>query len=614
VFLTKGNVQVISSSAEAKEPAQELAGYLSKILSCKVIAKKGAAKKGSIPIFLKIVPFPEELASEEFLRNFFSIQTGDSSITMSGVNEESLFCAVYHFLERFCGVRFFFPAGYGKEVPALKRIFIPEGEKMQEVPSFYARNLLAGNKEWGLRHSLGGFDLLKGGGHAFNKIVPPELLKTKPEYFALFEGKRQVHQLCTTHPEVIERTVSYVDDFFRKNRNAEVCSISPNDYWGFCECPRCRRLDSKNFIPKKQPPLAAGGPAFNRENVSRRIFTFVNEVARRIEKRHPGRYILTFAYGSYVEPPPGMKIRDNVIVWFCVSCVGHWHKPRAEKDAEILKKWRKAAKNVAVYEYYLNQSWPGLPRLVPSLIANFLKVLHREGVRLFYSQSAEDYGISFLNYYVAGRLLWNVHETLEDIYDDLFPKMFGKAGGDMRKYFSTLEDAYKKATENGDLPGSETVIHSYRAYDQILRIYTKDTLNRCKRYLAKSLKKAENRKYRKRIKFFRYGFDYTVLTVKAVESTKRIEEEGFLPFNPRPFISPSEYDYGQAVRLLRDMPAGERRKLKKKINGVLALWKKRKEMIVNLEKKKVLDSFWTKGGGRFDPSVILQEIVKEAGI
>ncbi|MGY8719774.1 MAG: DUF4838 domain-containing protein, partial [Verrucomicrobiia bacterium] len=115
---------------------------------------------------------------------------------------------------------------------------------------------------------------------AFN-LRNDESFKTHPEWFALVNGKRRPPQLCTTHPEVIDRMVAHV-----LNGKQDIRHISPSDGGGFCECERCRALDVPGLLSYDGKTV----------QLSDRIFTYANEIARRVREANPEKGCGMFAY------------------------------------------------------------------------------------------------------------------------------------------------------------------------------------------------------------------------------------------------------------------------------------------------------------------------------
>lgn len=113
--------------------------------------------------------------------------------------------AVYDFLERFAGARFFFPGEYGTIVPAKDGLFLPETIHILERPDFPDRSYLHYDGKWYENETYG-----KIGGKALSQLrlrmseirIPKchglvyldyirRFAKTNPEYFALMPGGKR---------------------------------------------------------------------------------------------------------------------------------------------------------------------------------------------------------------------------------------------------------------------------------------------------------------------------------------------------------------------------------------------------------------------------------------
>ena len=269
---------------------------------------------------------------------------------------------------------------------------------------------------WEKRNKWGGWKVY--GGHALGEIFPPEkFAKTHPDYYALVKGKRDVPgpdydykhrgQVCTTNPGVIEAAAEWVNKFYDAHPDYQAVHITMNDSGGFCECDRCRALDSGSTMKRGgiDAEETKGGPARNTV-MTDRIYTFVNQVSERVQKKHPGKYVVSMAYARYILPPEKIRLHPTSIPQYCLW--GAYRHANAELKREhetIAAGWAKAARMAGIYEYYINGSWPGLHRLVVPYIAESIRFLKQQGIRLYQTQSGDEFGTNGVNYYVAGKLL-----------------------------------------------------------------------------------------------------------------------------------------------------------------------------------------------------------------
>ena len=225
-------------------------------------------------------------------------------------------------------------------------------------------------KLWEKHNRFGGLRIY--GGHAFGEILPP--VKdglTHPEYYALVSGERNWEhfdgkhgaQPCTSNPEVISVTTEYVRRFFKEHPDYDAFSISLNDGHGFCECDRCRRLDSGAIMNAAADPES--GKAGRMPVITDRILTFANQVAAGLAQTNPDKKLILFAYGPYKQPSTGVRPAANVIIQYTFHSVSNWNPEVEEQQLRETGAWSDLTKQLAVYEYFTQGNCPDLPRLMP---------------------------------------------------------------------------------------------------------------------------------------------------------------------------------------------------------------------------------------------------------
>ncbi|MGK0198685.1 MAG: hypothetical protein ACI91J_001962, partial [Yoonia sp.] len=243
--------------------------------------------------------------------------------------------AVYTLLDDYLGVRWFWPGEFGEHVPRKPEAILPVFD-VRTNPAFEIRNVSLGyssiyhtktfndaSRRWVRRNRLGWVRSAVFGHSWFDafNLRNDESFKTHPEWFALVNGKRRPPQLCTTHPEVIDRMVAHV-----LNGKQDIRHISPSDGGGFCECERCRALDVPGLLSYDGKTV----------QLSDRIFTYANEIARRVREANPEKGCGMFAYTFYNRPPQNIKkLEPNLYLSFVYQSAAH-------RDPEHLKLWRES--------------------------------------------------------------------------------------------------------------------------------------------------------------------------------------------------------------------------------------------------------------------------------
>ena len=457
-----------------------------------------------------------------------AVKTVDAeNLVFLGSDEPGLRFGVYAFLERYLGVRWFFPGEIGEVVPKRSSLAV-EDVDFKEEPDYRMRWLGTSPEEetdpevslWKWRNRIGR-SLKLNRGHAFDAMVPPEkYFAEHPEYFALIDGKRGgpyilkkkgVHyQLCTTNPDVLRLCVEYFRRTYDEDPSLECESVSPNDGFGWCECETCRALDSGETIAKH---------GWTHPCVSDRIFSFVNQIARELRKTHPDKYITAYVYTDHILPPKSVgRIESNVIPMLATGSKDNWNPALMAENVRILEGWSEISDRLAIYDYYMYQGMPTTPRPITKLIGDWIPRCHRAGARYFYAQARDDFATNGPNYYLAARLLWDSKRDPDTTLQEYFNILYGPAASAVRAYYDVLEDAWRELTAK-TAPG-------WSGSDLLPEFYTPEALVRCRQHLedARRLAESEDPTVRDRVEFVREGFRYLETYMRAFRLTMEVRD------------------------------------------------------------------------------------------
>lgn len=402
---------------------------------------------------------------EKFEEDTVYIAIKDNYVLLDGGVRGKLY-AVYEFLERFMGVRFYAPERY--KTPRSTEVVLEECEILYTPPIKYretyspdirfnnqfSARVRSNSEEYvmALGNYGGGLKWAEPKSHTtFGKLFAPEDEETgfekHPEYYSFRKNlNRRVGRhhyelgclwgegdLCWTNPTVVDIITERMKKWILNEREKEIFSISQNDWGEYCECENCE----KNAV-KYGRKL---GPAWNASMV-----LGVNEIARRIkewqktDERVKDRKILveTFAYDYSTMPPKGIVLEDNVLIRFCthVNCFYHAFRdkncPINKVYATALERWGKAAKQIYIWDYTANHTFyeafnTNLRHLQDNI--QFFAENHAIGVFEEF-QDFEHTGLySEVRQYMIARLLWNpyidyeaeLRECVEFFYEDTAP-------------------------------------------------------------------------------------------------------------------------------------------------------------------------------------------------
>jgi hypothetical protein len=420
--------------------------------------------------------------------------------TFPGRFDDQATCyAVYDFLERFCGVRWYLPTDVGLVCPRTKSLSV-NGQDVRRAPAmkyrelyraadvpaslsdvpgprlaeregrlFVHRQRLAGVQAYACNHAFYGY---------YNQY-----LKSHPEWFAKgydqdmpAEMRKNLGVLgrqclpyfpnmCYSDAGFIEHVTQRARSFFDTGKlgpsevgAGDFFSLVPMDSSGqdkFCRCPECQA------VLHAEPPCKQwrDHPFFWDDKASDYIFGFVNKVARGVAQTHPGKYLSIAAYHQTYYPPTREPLERNVAVTFTIHAA---LRPVPAMDRAVkglLDKWDEESKQRPKYLWlYFHRPGPADP-LFPGFMAHHLvrqmEDYHRRGFKGIFAEPAYfprqgrqegDAGrapiVTLLELYLAYKLADDPALDGNKLIDEFFPLFYGAAAEPMRRLYDAIERAY----------------------------------------------------------------------------------------------------------------------------------------------------------------------------
>lgn len=479
-----GALVAVGEDPEVKQAAEALQAYIQRMSGARLrLQQVSAGPDGQIryrapavaervivlclPQHLAALQAPAEvkaLAAQVRADGFALYSEGRSRLFITAPQPIGVVYGAYEVLERL-GCRWYFPGELGEEIPIKADLFLPALAEAQS-PDMVDRNMWyayggrpewqsGGYRLWQMRNKMGGVRF--SAGHNLMRVVPPARYgATNPEYFPMFGDKRHVPsateghnwQPCTSNPEVIALAVAAADKYFTENPNSASFSLSPNDGYGWCQCPQCLAQDPPE--QRKQRNQYKG----------RRTLLFVNAVAREIARKHPGKYLAWYAYAGTVEPPEDVRAEPNVLTALAhygyVGCNVHAMAdpacPNNQKFLTLMDGWSKAADHLMIREYWslLCGQADAMARVCAGYsLAEDIPLLVQRGFIAASAESEPEYGSSALNFYLAAKLMWNSRQPLEPLLVDYYQGMYGPAAGPMREFFEGIVTLCRQRSHRG---------------------------------------------------------------------------------------------------------------------------------------------------------------------
>lgn len=484
VTISPNRVEVLvepKCSKVARFAAADLTNHLSKVFGCEVPIVS-ALNGNRVQIVVGDSQWTRDagIDVDGLPRDAFRIKCSDNRIYLAGRDhpsddlgaslakgvyprrEHATAFAVCEFLERYAGVRFYFPDEYGTVVPKAKSICIPTVDEVVK-PKFTIRNCYIGNggtmpdvkneaedkaKRAMYQLRLRENTLLIPCCHGQNRFkIAQRFAATHPEYFQLREnGTRAteldlkprylVGQLCHTSPVW---DIFKAETIERMRANHKYVDLMPQDSMKACRCANCMsRYNQTNSFD-----LASGF-------CSNLIWSNTVAVANAVRAEGLDACVTQMAYGPS-RLIPDFDIPDNVKVVLAVG--GPWacsRKAVFDDQVDFIRKWsEKVGERVAWVWMYPMKNYDKLQAArVPQHAPRAYYEYHRrvapymDGSYLESNQGDDTLFYQYLNYYVFSKFAWNHDIDVNDLLSEHHRLMFGSGAKHVGRFFDRLEELW----------------------------------------------------------------------------------------------------------------------------------------------------------------------------
>ncbi|NOZ20511.1 MAG: DUF4838 domain-containing protein [Planctomycetes bacterium] len=454
---------VVRPTADIVGPfaAAELQGYLEKTCGKKfpILAEKTPE---SVNLVIRGADAAENLGPDGFI-----IRTEGNDLLLLGGGPRGKLYAVYEFIEKYVGVRWFnaetddelVPKRPTDEIVAL----IKKGIHDKQVPSFAFREIspnlgpdylsaLGKRRFNAVRCGYGmgsanwkktvlpelrkrGIDLVMGGHDTYRRFLSPKKYFVEhPEWSILRKGKRVgVDTLrgsatfCTTNKEALATFLKNLAEHIKKCPEVKYLYPWPSDGAKWCECEQCKKIP-----------------------ISDRLLALDMAIANAVKKVRPDMIVIHFAYGSHMEVPENLRPPKAMALGF--SAWGrNFHY--ALDDERCKKKFRDALTgwskicNEGGNPMYIHSKHARLygigfmlmPFDVTQRDFRYLKGLGVDGFD--FHRGSYGWWTKGLNDLVVAKLAWNCDADANEIIDDWFQNYWGPMHKEVKEIFLCVKKA-----------------------------------------------------------------------------------------------------------------------------------------------------------------------------
>ncbi len=376
----------------------------------------------------------------------FTIKRKNQIISIEGASPLGTLLGTSYFLDHFCGVRFYMPGDVFISMPETKRIGLNKTISATVIPSTkyimstgyktsaesdWAQVNGLARKDWGShQHSMG------------DRFYNDSIFKLFPEIFPIVNGQKyfpkskqdQNWEPDFAESRLVDAAVFSAIPYFKQNPQIDYISFSVQDSWSY---PAEGKMGDylKNYPNTKEGKFRGYTDAY---------ISFLNKLAERLKKELPAngitkpKTIVYIVYGN-VRVVPKVKLNPAILP------ITVFHLAESIMDSLYndngLAQWAKVTKRIG------NDDWAEgrgfiYPRIYTNIVSKFVRTVQKEKMSFDYAhlEFYPNWALDGPKYYFMSKIYWNPNANTDSLLTLFCMDMFGKAGKQMKSYFSALEN------------------------------------------------------------------------------------------------------------------------------------------------------------------------------
>ncbi len=485
---------------EEESAAKELTTYVEKMSGARLPIVREGAQVAGVKVCVGRTKFVDGLGLnlEKLDWDGFVMKSVGDSLVLCGRNPHGTEFAVYRFLSKYGGVRWYIPTELGEHVPQRKDWSISTINDVEQ-PHFLSRQWSAvapfDKGVWEKRNLMRARFAFH---HNLLHVFTPDLYDKHPDWFPLRDGKRyqpkgaddHSWQPCMSNPEAAKFAAQAAAKAFEKNPSLVSFSLGINDSNGYCQCPNCQAL----VDPQKK--------FRDRPDYSDLVFTFMNRAAEELTKTHPDKYLGCLAY-SWCESVPSFPVHPHIIPYLTNDRAQWLDAKFKANDMELIRRWSKASPNIAIYDYYYGSGYV-IPRLFTRLVKESLLFAKNNNVKGFYGEIYSNWSLDGPKAWLASQLLWDADQDVNALLNDYYTHFFQESAAPMRQYFELCERQWMN--QKGEARWFKYFFDAAQ-----LELFPPEVCQQARRYLDEAARLAQSDLVKRRVKLYSEGFRMTEL-------------------------------------------------------------------------------------------------------
>jgi hypothetical protein len=373
-------------------------------------------------------------------------------------------------------VRFYMPGELWISQPADRTVTVPAQVDIRSEPFVKVASLSGFTDPWVDRNALNTrYGLAGTHQHNMNQVFPPAVYSNRcPELYPIIQGKRYIPKdakdqswnPCFTAPQTLDAAEESALRYFAGAPDHLWFCLGLQDSHASCECERCQAAVAaygKTFTARMKegnpdgitstytakPETDAADPVQTEKwarsyTLSQLQWKLVNDLAKRLETKAPGKRVEAMAYGI-TSFAPDFPMHSNAMVFTQIHVSDNIRglmEPRADGSLPL-------DRFVDATPAYGNHEWyHGLGHLAPRIYSEYwtryLRHLKQKNKALvaMHAESYPNWGMDGPKYWVLARTWWDPDLDPAALWRQFCTDMFGAAADPMLRYFQTWERLY----------------------------------------------------------------------------------------------------------------------------------------------------------------------------
>ena len=280
-------------------------------------------------------------------------------------------------------------------------------------------------------------------------------LQEHQELFAVkADGTRNTKVLCYSSPATLAFLLDGCKKVWDEGGTASwvtpsCVTVSPADVAVTCHCPACKKLTN---------------PGDWRGTGSRIMGDFLQRFAGEVQRRWPDKKVIYLPYWNYATLPAGYKFPPNLEVMLASNFpqgIAELQNKDARTNAEkMLRDWSGAVGGkITTWEYSLSISgWVHAPVQFPHVVQDFYRTNRDMLAGSFLNGgNVAEWSRCAPTMYCWMKVLWNPDINVDAALDALCCRMFGTAAEPTRKLLQLMVNRYEQAQWPERMGGSGQV-------------------------------------------------------------------------------------------------------------------------------------------------------------